>query len=220
MCSSDLTGVNSISANLISTTGNITGGNLLTGGNVSATGNVIGGNLVTTGALSVSGNANIGNIGTGILTATGNIIGGNLVTTGVVTTSGNVLAGNVISSGYSNVATNLNIGNSTVNTTITWDSTTTSSVSANQTIASFNATGITGVEYIVKGIDSVGGKYSISTVQAVTDGTSVDYSSFGSVQLGGTTGVLAVNLVGGYLRLQVTPASSNSTVWTTQYRLI
>jgi hypothetical protein len=114
-----------------------------------------------------------------------------------------------------------NISNAVVlgNTTTTWATVTTTAITANQTIASFSVTGITGIEYLVKGIDA-NGKYSVATVQAVTDGTSVDYSVFGTVALGGTTGSLAVNVVGGFVRLQVTPSSSNSTVWTTQYRLI
>ena len=119
-----------------------------------------------------------------------------------------------------NVSGQLNLGNSSVNTGVSWASVTTSSITANQTIASFSTTGITGVEFLVKGVDSTGSKYSVATVQAVTDGTSVDYSTFGGVSLGGYTGSLAVNIVGGQIRLQVTPASSNSTVWTTQYRLI
>ena len=99
---------------------------------------------------------------------------------------------------------------------------TTSTTSANQTITSFQVTGssVTGVEFFVKGVDSSGAKYSVATVQAVTDGTSVDYATFGTVQLGGYTGSLAVNVSGGYVRLQVTPGSSNSTVWTTQARTI
>ena len=81
-------------------------------------------------------------------------------------------------------------------------------------------TGVTGVEYLIKGVDATGSKYSVATVIAVTNGTTVDYATFGTTQLGGYTGSLAVNIVGGFVRLQVTPASSNSTVWTTQYRLI
>jgi hypothetical protein len=119
-----------------------------------------------------------------------------------------------------NVSGQINLGNSSVNTGVSWASATTTAVTANQTIASFSATGITGVEFLVKGVDSTGSKYSVATVQAVTDGSSVDYSTFGGVNLGGYTGSLAVNIVGGSIRLQVTPASSNSTVWTTQYRLI
>ena len=108
------------------------------------------------------------------------------------------------------------------NSTITYGNVTTTSVSANQTIASFSVADVTGVEYLVKAIDNngVANKYSVATVLAVTDGTSVDYTIYGSAQLGGYTGSLAVNISGGYIRLQVTPSSSNSTVWTTQYRLI
>ena len=117
----------------------------------------------------------------------------------------------------------VNLGNTAAtlgNTAIRWGTLTTSTITANQTIATLSVTGVTGIEFLVKGIDSGGGKYSIATVQAVTDGTDVDYSTFGGVQLGGYTGSLAVNIDGSNISLQVTPASSNSTVWTTQYRVI
>jgi len=117
--------------------------------------------------------------------------------------------------GDANIANAVVLGNTRTN----WATVITTGITANQTIASFSVTGITGIEYLVKGIDA-SGKYSVATVQAVTDGTSVDFSVFGTVTLGGSTGVLAVNVVGGFVRLQVTPSSSNSTVWTTQYRLI
>ena len=115
-----------------------------------------------------------------------------------------------------------NVSNAVIigNTTVTSNTVTTNSTTANQTIASIPVSGITGVEYLVKGIDSAGSKYSVATVQAVTDGTNVDYSTYGTVNLGGFTGSLAVGISSGFLRLQVTPASTNSTVWTTQYRTI
>ena len=122
--------------------------------------------------------------------------------------------------GNANVTNQLNLGNVSVNTGISWGSVTTSGITANQTIAQFSVTGVTGVEFLVKAIDSTGSKYSVATVQAVTDGTNVDYTIFGGVNLGTTTGSLAVNISGSNIALQVTPASSNSTVWTTQYRLI
>ena len=122
--------------------------------------------------------------------------------------------------GNANVTNQLNLGNVSVNTGISWGSVTTSGIGANQTIAQFSVTGVTGVEFLVKAIDSTGSKYSVATVQAVTDGTNVDYAIFGGVNLGTTTGSLAVNISGSNIALQVTPASSNSTVWTTQYRLI
>jgi hypothetical protein len=119
--------------------------------------------------------------------------------------------------GTANIANAVIIGN----TATTWATVTTSAVTANQTISSVPVTGITGVQFLVKGVDATGSKYSVATVQAVTDGTAnVDYATYGTVTLGGYTGSLAVNLSGGYLRLQVTPASGNSTVWTTQYNYI
>ena len=121
-----------------------------------------------------------------------------------------------------NVSGVVNLGNSTINTALTWASVTTTSVAPNQTIASFSVSGVTGVEFLVKAIDENGtaNKYSVATVIAVTDGTNVDYSTYGTVQLGGYTGSLAVGISGNTIRLQVTPSSSNSTVWTTQYRVI
>jgi hypothetical protein len=122
--------------------------------------------------------------------------------------------------GNANVTNQLNLGNVSVNTGISWGSVTTSAITANQTIAQFSVTGVTGVEFLVKAVDATGSKYSVATVQAVTNGSDVDYTIFGGVNLGTTTGSLAVNISGSNIALQVTPASSNSTVWTTQYRLI
>lgn len=122
----------------------------------------------------------------------------------------------VVNLGATAIANKINVGSLT---SILFGNTTTTSISANQTISSLNVATITGVEYLVKGIDS-GGKYSVATVLAVTDGANVDYTIFGSIQLGGATGTLAVNIVGGFVRLQVTPSSSNSTIWVTQARII
>ena len=62
-----------------------------------------------TGTLSVSGNANVGNIGTGIITATGNITGANLATGGTLSVSGNANVGNIGATGgyFTTVAGNL-----------------------------------------------------------------------------------------------------------------
>ena len=79
---------------------------------------------------------------------------------------------------------------------------------------------MTGVEFLVKGYDSPGAKYSVATVLAVTDGTDADYTIYGTVRIGTTTGTLAVNVSSGNVLLQATPSSSNSTVWTTQIRTI
>jgi len=161
---------------------------------------------------SVAGNANVvtftgtGANVNGYLSVSGNTTGGNLVTTGV------------IQSNTANISTFVTLGN----TNIQWGTATTTAITAGQVIASVAVSGITGVEFLVKGVDAAGGKYSIATVQAVTDGTTVvDYATFGTVLVNGApTGILSVALSGSNIELQVTPASSNSTVWTTQFRTI
>ena len=206
------TNVSGNGAALTSITGaNVTGAvafattaNSVAGANVS--GQVA--NALVAGTVYTAAQPNITSVGTlTSLSVTGNVSAGNISATNGNLTTANV-SGNVI------------LGNASVTTAISWASATTTAVTANQTIASFSVTGVTGVEFVVKGVDSTGSKYSVATVQAVTDGTNVDYSTFGTVNLGGFTGSLAVNIVGGFVRLQVTPASSNSTVWTTQYRFI
>lgn len=157
-----------------------------------------------------------------VITENGNITltaGGN--SSFVVTDAGANVVGNigVTDSLFANsvsVDTNVEVGN----TNIGWGTLTTSAITANQTIAQFAVTGTTGVEFIVKGEDDTGAKYSVATVTAVTDGSNVDYSIYASASLGGSTGSLAVNIVGSNIALQVTPASSNSTLWTSQYRTI
>ena len=243
----NITGGNLVTGGELSVTGNATVGNLITANG--AGGSITGANLVSAnyftgtlttaaqpnitsvgtltslivgnatanttfgnGIFTATGNANVGNLGTaGLLVATGNITGGNLVTGGLVVATGNVSGNNLSSSNK------VSIGNTAIN----WANVTTSAITANQTIAIVPLTGnITGIQFLVKGIDSTGAKYSVATVQAVTDGTAVDYATFGGVALTGTTGTLAVNIVSSNVELQVTPSSSNSTVWTTQYRTI
>ena len=97
---------------------------------------------------------------------------------------------------------------------------TTNSTVPNQVIASVSATGIRGVIFTVKGEEVAGAKYSVESVSAVHNGSSVDYTVYGSVSMGGLTGVLAVSFAGGNIRLTVSPSSSNSTVWTTQFSTI
>jgi hypothetical protein len=184
-----------------------------------------------------SANANLGNLATAnfftgtlingtsnvaIPTANGNVnitAGGN--TSLVVTATGGNVTGNLnVSSTL--FANNANVSNAIIlgNTAVYWGTVTTSAITGNQTIATVPTSGITGYEFIVKGVDSTGAKYSVATVTAVTNGSTVDYVTFATAAIGGATGVLAVNVVGGNIALQVTPSSSNSTVWTTQFRTI
>ena len=205
----------------------------LSGNTANFSGNVIVNNLTVNLALAgntanFSGNitalnANLGNLATANFANFAN----DVVVQGNIANANNISVTNLINGNTANFSGNIVsptfVANTSVlvgNSTITFGNATTISTSANQTIASFSVTGVTGVEYIVKAIDSAGSKYSVATVLAVTDGTNADYAVYGTTQLGGYTGSLAVNVSGSFIRLQVTPASSNSTVWTTQYRLI
>ena len=154
-----------------------------------------------------------GNI-TMTVAGTANVV---VVDTGGANITGNLTVSNKITAANISVP-NLVIGNSTIKAaTITTTSTT-----ANQVIVSIPKTDFTGVEYIIKGVDAAGGKYSIASISAVHDASAVDYAIYGTVGLGGATGSLNVFFNSGTsnIDLRVTPASSNSTVWTTQYRFI
>jgi len=224
-----------ISANANLTVNNATVNLALSGNTANFTGNIIVananlGNLATanffTGVLingtsnvTVDNNSNVNLTANGnttlVVTSTGANITGYANITGSVTAN-NVTITNNLSASIANIATRIDLGN----TDIGWDTVTTTSISANQTISTYAVSGITGIEFLVKGVDATGGKYSVATVQAVSNGTSVDYATFATVNLGGLTGVLAVNIVGSNVALQVSPSSANSTIWTTQYRTI
>jgi len=160
--------------------------------------------LSVIGNASITGNADVGNLNT-------SGAGGNITMSG-----GNLTGANVVSANTFTAASDVNIGN----TQVGWGTTTTSNIDANQTIAQFSTTGIAAIEFLVKGVDTTGAKYSVATVTAITNGSNVDYVTYATAFLTSGTGALAVNISGGNVALQVTPASSNSTVWTTQYRVM
>lgn len=184
--------------------GNLATANFFTGTLVNGTSNAFIDGTNGNFNVSVGGTANVLQVTSSNANVTGNL-----------NVTGNMSVSNVSGSSLS-ASGSLNVGT----TSISIGTLTTTSITANQTIASFAVAGITGVEFLVKGTDSSGSKYTVATVQAVTDGTSVDFATFGGVALGGSTGSLAVNIVGSNIALQVTPASTNSTVWLTQYRTI
>ena len=121
-------------------------------------------------------------------------------------------------SGTANVAGNLNVGTSEISTLAAGTVTTTTT--SQTAIASFAVSGINGIEFLVKGIDATSGNTSVASVLTVTDGSTVDFVTYGQTYLTGAPGVLAVGLNGSDLELLVTPTSTNSTVWVTQYRFI
>jgi hypothetical protein len=222
-----------LAGNTANFSGNVIVSNLsvnleLAGNTANFTSTLVAGNLTTAGLANVA-NLNVTANVTSDLLPNANIThdlgsstqrwdyvyGANLDLSGSATIAGNLSANNF-------TANILTANNKVVvgNTAIEWGTVTTASVTANQTIAQAPYSGVTGVDFIVKGLDAVGGKYSVAHVTAVTDGTNVDYTTYGTIYLNSTTGTLSVNIVGSNIELQVTPSSSNSTVWTTQYRLI
>jgi len=239
----NLTGANNINANTFTgvlTTAaqpNVTSLGTLTGLTVNGTTNLGAvGNVTITGGsggyvLSTNGSGGLSWIAinsSGISNGTSNISipvsNGNVN----VTSGGNTTM--VVTGTGANITGSLNVSNTVVsnagvsinNSAIYTSSLTTTSITANQTIATLALTSsyVTAVEYLVKGVDLTGTKYSVATVMAVTNGTISDFSTFGVVNIGGGTGALAVNISGSNIALQVTPTSSNSTVWTTQFRVI
>ena len=160
--------------------------------------------------VSVAANANITISANGVSNVfTVTSVGGNV--TGTFGVSSNLTA--------NNVAANYVVGVGL--TQLNWATLTTTGTTANQIIANLPTSSMRGAEFFVKGEEVAGGKYSISTLAAVHDSSgNVDYTNFNTVVLGGTTGILRVIYDSGNMQLVVTPASSNSTVWTTQYRTI
>ena len=166
----------------------------------------------------INGNSNV------TVNANGNIqFGVSGSAAGTIASTGASFTGNV--SGNNLTATNaVNVGN----TAIDWQTVTTTGTGIT-TIAEQEVTPgtpFTAAQFLVKSIDIAGGKFTVATVQTVTDGTSanVDFVTYGTVRLGGTTGTLSVSVTSAgannLIRLQATPSTSNSTVWTTQYRVI
>ena len=159
----------------------------------------------------VNGNSNvIVNANSNITVSVAGIANVINVTNNAVTVKGNVTANTVTAN--TNVAVGI--------TNIGFATRTTSTIAPNQILVSVPSAGIRGVEFFIKGEESAGSKYSVETISAVHNGTAVEYSKYGAVTIGGLTGVLAVIFDSGNINLTVTAGSTNSTVWTTQYRTL
>lgn len=109
-------------------------------------------------------------------------------------------------------------------TNVKWANLTTTSTNVNQVIVSLDANSMRGAEFFVRGVNATEGYYCVATIQAVHSGpganADVDFNNHGTVVKGGVPGYLSVIWNSGNIELVVTPASSNSTEWTTQYRTI
>jgi hypothetical protein len=186
-----------LTANIISTTGNITGANLATGGTASATGNITGGNLFTGGIISATGNVTgnyiLGNgsqltglpesygnanVAAYLPTYTGNLSPGNLTTGGLISAVGNLTAGNVSATNLTGTLATAAQTNITSVGTLTSLSVTGNVQGGNlQTAGLISATGgITGNTLLAGGI-SLTGNAITSTNATIT----IDPNSAGGV---------------------------------------
>ena len=151
-----------------------------------------------------------------VITSNGNstviVTGTGANVTGTLNVTGNVVLGNTTANSYT-------VGN----TTIQAATLTTTATTAGQTIVTVdvNGTSIRGIEFFIKGENATDSKYKIATVSAVHDSNgTVDYAETTVATGSGSPGTLSVTMSGTVISLKVTPASSHSTVWTTQYRTI
>lgn len=145
------------------------------------------------------------------------VVGGTSVAN--ITTTGANIAGTLNASGIATVGA-LRIGNSYV-----YSATVTTTTTSQTTLVSLAGTSFRVAEYFVKGEDIDGAKYSVATVSMVHNATDADWSTYGTVNLpsSASTGNLAVTYTTSpsqIANLVVTPSSSNTTIWTIQYRLM
>jgi len=159
-----------------------------------------------------------------IPTADGNInlSSGGTANVVVVTSTGANVAGTLNVTGNTTIGTN-GTGNLIIGyTTVQSATVTTTATTAGQVIASVdvNGTSIRGIEFFIKGENTTDSKYKIATVSAVHDGSAVEYTETTVATTNGSPGTFGVTMSGTVISLVVTPQSSHSTVWTTQYRTI
>lgn len=145
------------------------------------------------------------------------VVGGTIIAN--VASTGVFVNGEVNSSGNANVG-GLVIGNSSI-----FSTTVTTTTTSQTTLVSLPGTSFRVAEYFVKGEDIDGAKYSVATVSMVHNATAADYATYGTVNLpsSSTTGTLAVTYTTSpsqIANLVVTPSSSNTTIWTIQYRIM
>jgi hypothetical protein len=150
------------------------------------------------------------------------------ITANAANLSGTVLNSGIVTSSLTSVGTLgtlavtgvITVGSTAINSAILTTSSTVTTTLANIDVTS----GVNGVEFFIKSVDSSGNKYTIAKLQAVTNGTDVDWVQYGGASLGGQTGSLTCTITTSgpnkYLNLRVTPSSSNSTSWTTQFSTI
>jgi predicted acyltransferase (DUF342 family) len=174
------------------------------------------------GSVQTTANISVGNVAN---------VGGNLNVSGAAAVTGNVTANNVSLTNnidgkeaiFTQVSANKYMIGDTLPTSYMGATTaTTTSITAGQVIAKVPAVDGQAIEFRIKGIDGTN-KFQTSTITAlvgVAASDQVDHTEYGTVIRGSAAGSLNVAIVDshGNVALTVSPTSSNSTVWTVQYR--
>ncbi len=174
------------------------------------------------GSVQTTANISVGNVAN---------VGGNLNVSGAAAVTGNVTANNVSLTNnidgkeaiFTQVSANKYMIGDTLPTSYMGATTaTTTSVTAGQVIAKVPAVNGQAIEFRIKGIDGTN-KFQTSTITAlvgVAASDQIDHTEYGTVIRGSAAGSLNVAIVDshGNVALTVSPTSSNSTVWTVQYR--
>ena len=174
------------------------------------------------GSVQTTANISVGNVAN---------VGGNLNVSGAAAVTGNVTANNVSLTnnidGKQATFTQVNankymIGDTLPTSYMGATTATTTSITTGQVIAKVPAVNGQAIEFRVKGIDGTN-KFQTSTITAlvgVAASDQIDHTEYGTVIRGSAAGSLNVAIVDshGNVALTVSPSSSNSTVWTVQYR--
>jgi hypothetical protein len=151
----------------------------------------------------------------------------------IATSGGNVQivsAGNIVANitgtganitGTLNVSANATVGLLKIGDSIVRSATVTTTQTTSNTLVTLSGASFRAAEFFVKG-ESSGGKYSVATISMVHDATDAEYVEYGTVNIpyNSTTGNLYVTYAGGIASLMVTPSSTDTTVWTVQYRTL
>lgn len=80
-------------------------------------------------------------------------------------------------------------------------------------ISGVAVTGYRSVDFIVQAVDAVSGKFHTAKLLVVHNGSTADYTEYGTINVGGACGVFSVSFATGILSLMVTPSSANSTIF-------
>ncbi len=93
-------------------------------------------------------------------------------------------------------------------------STATTATISTTTLLAVSSTTFRSAEFVLQAVDATGSKYHTAKILAIHNGSITSHTEYGAVNVGGIAGTFDVtNPSAGFFNLQVTPASTNSTVW-------